>query len=89
MPLGETATAPSGSIGVVASACLEEEIVETREALAVVARDHQPESGDGLAWAVEGHKLWWPIPRPIRQQNVIHSGNDNIRIVIHRIPSAD
>jgi len=54
MPLGETATAPSGSAGVVASACLEEEIVETREALAVVARDHQPESGDGLAWAVEG-----------------------------------
>lgn len=54
MPLGETATAPSGSVGVVASACLEEEIVETREALAVVARDHQPESGDGLAWAAEG-----------------------------------
>jgi hypothetical protein len=37
-----------------ASACLEEEIVETREALAVVARDHQPDSGDGLAWAAEG-----------------------------------
>ena len=54
MPLGETATAPSGSVGVVASACLEEEIVETREALAVVARDHQPESGDGLAWAAQG-----------------------------------
>jgi hypothetical protein len=54
MPLGETATALSGSVGVLASACLEEEIVETREALAVVARDHQPESGDGLAWAAEG-----------------------------------
>jgi hypothetical protein len=54
MPLGETATALSGSAGVMASACLEEEIVETREALAVVARDHQPESGDGLAWAAEG-----------------------------------
>ena len=53
-PLGETATAPSGSVGVMASACLEEEIVETREALAVVARDHQPESGDGLAWAAQG-----------------------------------
>jgi hypothetical protein len=26
MPLGETATAPSGSVGVMASACLEEEI---------------------------------------------------------------
>ena len=33
MPLGETATALSGSAGVMASACLEEEIVETREAL--------------------------------------------------------
>jgi hypothetical protein len=54
MPLGETATALSGSAGVMASACLEEEIVGTREALAVVARDHQPESGDGLAWAAEG-----------------------------------
>ena len=51
MPLGETATAPSGSVGVMASACLEEEIVETREALAVAARDRQPDSGDGLAWA--------------------------------------
>ena len=37
-----------------ASACLEEEIVETREALAVAARDRQPESGDGLVWAAEG-----------------------------------
>ena len=51
MPLGETATAPSGSVGVMASACLEEEIAETREALAVAARDRQPDSGDGLAWA--------------------------------------
>jgi hypothetical protein len=54
MPLGETATAPSGSVGVLASACLEEEIVETREAHAVAARDRQPDSGDGLAWAAEG-----------------------------------
>jgi hypothetical protein len=54
MPLGETATALSGSAGVMVSACLEEEIVGTREALAVVARDHQPDSGDGPAWAVEG-----------------------------------
>ena len=46
-PLDEIATASNGSAGVVASACLEEEIVETREALAVAA-------GDGLAWAVEG-----------------------------------
>ena len=51
LPLDEIATASNGSAGVVASACLEEEIVGTREALAVVARDHQPESGDGLAWA--------------------------------------
>ena len=27
---------------------------ETREALAVAARDRQPDSGDGLAWAAEG-----------------------------------
>ena len=46
--------APHGSAGVMASACLEEEIVGTREALAVVARDHQPKSGDGPAWAAEG-----------------------------------
>jgi hypothetical protein len=52
--LDEIATASNGSAGVVASACLEEEIVETREALAVAARDRQPDSGDGLAWAVEG-----------------------------------
>jgi hypothetical protein len=38
--LDEIATASSSSAGVVASACLEEEIVETREALAVAARDH-------------------------------------------------
>ena len=31
MPLGEIATALNGSVGVMASACLEEEIVETRE----------------------------------------------------------
>ena len=51
MPLGETATAPNGSVGVMASACMQEEIAGTREASAVVARDHQPDSGDGLAWA--------------------------------------
>jgi hypothetical protein len=54
MPLDKIATASNGSAGVVASACLEEEIVETREALAVAARDRQPDSGDGLAWAAEG-----------------------------------
>ncbi len=31
-PLGRIATAPNGSVGVMASACMEEEIVETREA---------------------------------------------------------
>ena len=51
LPPDKIATASGGSAGVVASACMEEEIVGTREALAVVARDHQPESGDGLAWA--------------------------------------
>jgi hypothetical protein len=54
LTLDETATASNGCAGVVASACMEEKIVGTREALAVVARDHQPESGDGLAWAAEG-----------------------------------
>jgi hypothetical protein len=54
LPPDKIATASGGSAGVVASACMEEEIVETREALAVVARDHQPESGDGSAWAAEG-----------------------------------
>jgi hypothetical protein len=54
LTLDETATASNGSAGVVAPACMEEEIVGTREALAVVARDHQPESGDGLAWAAWG-----------------------------------
>ena len=53
-PLDEIATASNSSVGVVASACMEEEIVETREALAVAARDRQPDSGDGLAWAAEG-----------------------------------
>jgi hypothetical protein len=51
LPLDKIATASGGSAGVVAPACMEEEIVGTREALAVVAHDHQPESGDGLAWA--------------------------------------
>ena len=32
MPLSETATALNGSVGVMASACVEEEIVGTREA---------------------------------------------------------
>ena len=53
-PPDKIATASGGSAGVVASACLEEEIVETREALAEAARDRQPDSGDGLAWAAEG-----------------------------------
>ena len=52
--MDKIATAANGSGGVVASACLEEETVETREALAVAARDRQPESGDGLIWAAEG-----------------------------------
>ena len=50
-PLDEIATASNGSAGVVAPACMEEEIVGTQEALAVAARDRQPDSGDGLAWA--------------------------------------
>jgi hypothetical protein len=49
--LDEIATASNGSAGVVAPACMEEEIVGTQEALAVAARDRQPDSGDGLAWA--------------------------------------
>ena len=43
MPLGETATAPSGSVGVMASACLEEEIVETRETPTMRGRGSQLE----------------------------------------------
>ncbi len=52
--LDKIATASNGSAGVVAPACMEEEIVGTREAPAVVARDHQPDSGDGLACAAWG-----------------------------------
>ena len=52
--LDKTATASNVSAGVVASACMEEEIVGTREALAAAARDCQPDSGDGPAWAAEG-----------------------------------
>ncbi len=37
-----------------ALACMEEKIVETREAPSVAARDRQPDSGDGLAWAAWG-----------------------------------
>ena len=54
MPPDRIATASGGSAGVVASACMEEEIVGTREAATVVARECQPDSGDGLAWAVWG-----------------------------------
>ncbi len=43
VPLGETATAPNGSVGVMASACMEEEIVGTREAPTVRGRGSQPE----------------------------------------------
>ena len=43
MPLGETATAPSDSVGVMASACLEEEIVETRETPTMRGRGSQLE----------------------------------------------
>ena len=42
-PLGGIATAPNGSVGVVAPACMEEEIVGTREAPAVRGRGSQPE----------------------------------------------
>jgi len=52
--LDKIATASNGSAGVVAPACMEEEIVGTREAPAVAARDRQPDSGDGLAWAAWG-----------------------------------
>ncbi len=45
----EAISAPTDLAGVVASACMEEEIVGTREAPAVVARDHQPDAGDGKA----------------------------------------
>ena len=41
--MDEIATASNGSAGVVASACLEEEIVETREAPAVRGRGSQRE----------------------------------------------
>ena len=52
--MDEIATASNDFAGVVALACMEEEIVETREAPAVAARDCQPDSGDGLAWAAWG-----------------------------------
>ena len=54
LPPDKIATASGGSAGVVASACMEEEIVGTREAPAAAARDRQPDSGDGLAWAAWG-----------------------------------
>ncbi len=38
-----------GPAGVVALACMEEKIAETREAPSVAARDRQPDSGDGQA----------------------------------------
>jgi hypothetical protein len=41
--LGEIATAPNDSAGVVAPACVEEKIVGTREAPAVRGRGSQPE----------------------------------------------
>ena len=43
MPPDKIATASSGSAGVVASACMEEEIVGTREALSMRGRGSQPE----------------------------------------------
>lgn len=48
MPLCETATALSGSAGVRASACLEEEIVETREAPTIRGRGSQLELREEL-----------------------------------------
>ena len=52
--MDEIAIACNDSAGVVALACMEEKIVETREAPSVAARDRQPDSGDGLAWAAWG-----------------------------------
>ena len=55
MPLGETATAPSGSVGVMASACLEEEIDRNTGSPSgerCVALNQN--SGDGPGWAVWG-----------------------------------
>jgi hypothetical protein len=43
LPLGRIATAPNGSVRKMASACMEEEIVGTREAPAVKGRGSQPE----------------------------------------------
>ena len=43
LPPGRIATAPGGSAGVMASACMEEEIDGTREAPAVRGRVSQPE----------------------------------------------
>ena len=43
LPLDEIATASNDSAGVVASACMEEEIVGTRETPTVRGRDSQPE----------------------------------------------
>ena len=57
-PLGETATASSGSVGVVASACLEEEIVGTREAPAARGRGSQRELREGPTFG------WCPA-RPV------------------------
>jgi hypothetical protein len=54
LPPGKIAIASGGSAGVVASACMEEKIVGTREAPTVAARDRQSNSGDGLAWAACG-----------------------------------
>ena len=43
LPLDEIATASNGSAGVVAPACMEEEVVGTREAPVVRGRGSQPE----------------------------------------------
>ncbi len=43
LPLGRIATAPNGSVGVMASACMEEEVVGTREAPSMRGRGSQPE----------------------------------------------
>ncbi len=43
LPLGEIATASNDSAGVVASACMEEKIVGTRETPSVRGRGSQPE----------------------------------------------
>jgi len=52
LPLGEIAIASSGSVGVMASACMEEEINGTRETPAVRGRGSQPELREEQAGSI-------------------------------------